>query len=420
MSTRLWLTTAVLLCLSCSAVRPDAPRAGEGAQTTTASVADRSALRSDLHIHLTMDRAAKPVFKGSPGDELLAGSPGVILRNQIDAQTLSRHHLRLVLGSVWPPFRLRPGRTERDEALNQLLWLREFGQSTSGFAIARDAEHARRLLSNGHVVVVPAVEGGEGIGSPEDVDLFFAAGARAITLVHFTSNDLGGAAHGQVGRVAGYESDRLSENGLTDAGRAAVKRMIELGILIDVAHSSEKTIAEVLTLTEAAGVPVVFSHGAARSFSGTERNLSDEAAKRIAASGGLIGVTLYDGFLAGLPKEAEVPDHVHGSCDDVAAHWLHFAKLVGAENVTLGSDFNGFVTRPRPGGPCPEGVRHTGDLGDLYAALEKRGVPAASIDGGGERLLKLLEQVEAKADAGARARAARLKIPDPPGLAAPL
>jgi membrane dipeptidase len=167
----------------------------------------------------------------------------------------------------------------------------------------------------------------------------------------------------------------------------------------------------VLALTEARGVPVINSHGGVRAFNPQERNVSDALALRIVKGGGTVGVTLYDRFVAPLPEEALLPGHVRGSCDDVIAVWLHLAKVVGPEALTLGSDLNGFITRAPPGGRCPGGLRNTDDLNGFFSALEASGVPRAALDGMGDRFLKVLEAVEAKASAPAQQRALKVSLP---------
>ncbi|HEX8821389.1 MAG TPA: hypothetical protein VF794_15795 [Archangium sp.] len=87
-----------------------------------------------------------------------------------------------------------------------------------------------------------------------------------------------------------------------------------------------------------------------------------------------------------------------GTCDDDVAHWVHYARQVGPEAVMLGSDFNSVILRASPGGACPRGLRHTGDLPALFAALEAHGVSRDTLDGSAARLLRVLEAVEARAD----------------------
>lgn len=385
-----------------------------------AAPAPAPVMRADLHLHISMERAARPVFRGRSGDGWIAATPETILTNQVDAALLQHAGVRLVFGAVWPPFRIRPGRDARDEALEQLRLLRAFVGSTPGFAIAEDAAQARALAAHGYVAVIPAVEGGEGIGSVEDVDLYFARGARVITLAHFVSNDLAGAAGEQLARAIGLEAKALNDEGLTPLGRAVVKRMMELGMVIDLAHASDRTVRDVLALTEPAGVPVVVCHTGSRALVNTERNISDELALRVAKSGGLIGVSIYAGLVSPVPQSAQLAHHVPGTCDDAIAHWRHLAGVVGAEHLVLGSDFNGMAARNAAGGSCPEGLRHVGDLAGYFAALEAQGIPASAIDGAGGKLLELLERVEEKASPTARAEAKRAKVPTVHLLVSPL
>ncbi len=367
-----------------------------------------------------MDGAAKPVFRGRSGDGAgLAGGPDIILRNQIDGEALHRSGVRFAVASLWPPFRLRPNVDVLGESVRQLRGLDRFVQTTPGFAVARDPEAARGLIARGYLTVLPAVEGGEGIRTVEEVDVLWAAGARLVTLVHFGDNAIGGAAYGQVPPGL-FDETKRTERGLTDTGRAVVERMMALGMIIDLAHASDRTMADVLALTEKRGVPVVYSHAGARALRDSERNLGDELAKRIVAGGGIIGVTAFEHYLENVPEGARLPEHAHGTCDDQVAHWLHFAKLVGPEHVTLGSDFNGFVKRTAAGGKCPDGLRHVGDLGAFYAALESAGISREAIDGGGERLLTLWDRVESAADPQARARASQVAVPEYRLLESPL
>lgn len=362
----------------------------------------------DTHLHLTMSSAAKPVVRGEPGDGILATSPKQRLVNSVTESQLHSTGVRLVFAGLWPPFELRPSRSSLEESLHQLRELDEFTQRRAGFGIANDTKHARRILANGRIAVLPQVEGGEGITKVEDVDALYAGGARVITVVHFVSTQLGAAAHGQVGWALFRSGEgELDAGGLSALGRQVVTRMMELGIVIDVAHASDAFVRDVLSLTEARGVPIVVSHTGARAFVNIERNLSDELAKRIAASGGLIGVTLYDQMLA-TPQAAFIsPQHQPGTCDDLVAHWKHFASVVPPEALVFGSDVNGFITRPAAGGLCPDGVRTYGDINAVWSALVANGVPRSALDGMGERLLRLVEAVESKADPRAQAESKR-------------
>lgn len=393
-----WALWAVLAA-GCAAPRPVSPSAPPPAPALR--------LGADTHLHLTTSHAATPVFEGEPGQGILAGSPQSRLTNQVEAEHLRRAGVRLALAAVWPPVRARPYRTSLDESVGVLYGLEAFARRRADFTVARSAAEARGALAAGQVVLVPQVEGGEGITRVDDVDVLYRAGMRCLTLVHFEDIALGGASWGQALDTF-FNTPRANgknPRGLTPLGRAAVARLMDLGVLIDLAHASDALANEVLDLAEARGVPVVASHSGARALKDKERNVSDALAGRIARLGGAMGVSLFEMQVGGTPEAHRWPGFVPDTCDEVVAHWAHLAKVAGPEAVLLGSDFNGFIIRGRPGGACPDGLRNTSDLPQLFAALEQRGVPRAALDGMGERLLGILEQVEAKADPQARARA---------------
>jgi membrane dipeptidase len=106
-----------------------------------------------------------------------------------------------------------------------------------------------------------------------------AAGFRMIGLAHFFDNEFAGSAHG------------VEKYGLTEQGRALVRDMERRKILVDLAHASPKTIEDV---TAMASRPVIFSHTGVRGTCDNRRNLSDEQLRKIAATGGVIGIGFWD------------------------------------------------------------------------------------------------------------------------------
>lgn len=363
----------------------------------------------DTHLHLTMSQAAVPLFHGEPGDgRALTQSPRNRLENQVDAASLRASGVRLVYGSVWPPINARAGQDKTDAALGQLRRLAAFSARRGDFVLVGTAKEARAALAHGFIAVFPQVEGGEGLTSVEDVDRYYAAGVRSVTLMHFVTSQLGGAAAGQLGKaLLGASGSPREALGLTPLGRDVVRRMMALGIVIDLAHASDAVSRDVLDLAAAAGVPVLVSHTGARALNDMERNLPNDLAHRVAAGGGLIGLSVNDVQLHVEPADARLAQHEEGTCDDLVAHWKHFAQVVPPESLVLGTDFNGFVPRPVAGGACPHGLRNMGDVKDLWAALVASGFPREALDGMGDQLLKLHEAVEAKADPAAQASALR-------------
>ena len=154
-------------------------------------------------------------------------------------------------------------------------------------------------------------------GNLENIQVLFDHGFRMMSLQHFFDNKLGGSLHGK------------SHAGLTDFGRQALEKMQALSIIIDVSHSSEKVVEDVLALNT---TPLVVSHTGFKGHCDSPRNIRDDLMQSIAAKGGLIGVGYWEGAICGN----------HPS--DIAKTIMYGIKLVGSEHVSLGSDFDGSVT----------------------------------------------------------------------------
>lgn len=155
------------------------------------------------------------------------------------------------------------------------------------------------------------------VGKRENLEKFYNAGMRMAGLVHFFDNELAGSMHGE------------EKGGLTDFGRQIVRDMEEMGMIVDIAHSSHATVAEILKMARR---PVVSSHGGVQAVCGVNRNLSDEEIQGVAATGGIIGLGYWDGAMCNTDPET------------VAKAVIHVRDLVGIEHAALGSDFDGAVT----------------------------------------------------------------------------
>lgn len=163
-----------------------------------------------------------------------------------------------------------------------------------------------------------SVEGLQNLeGKAENLDRLYSVGMRMAGLVHFFDNDLAGSMHGE------------AKGGLTPFGRRMIRAMEAKGIIVDIAHSSHKSVAEILAMARR---PVVSSHGGVQAVCGVNRNLSDTEIRGVAATGGIIGIGYWDGALC--------------STDPVkiAQSIKHVRDLVGIGHVALGSDFDGAVT----------------------------------------------------------------------------
>ena len=178
----------------------------------------------------------------------------------------------------------------------------------------------RRTAHPSLVAGLLAIEGLHALeGTLANVDTLYDAGFRMMGLTHFFDNELGGSAHG------------VSHAGLTAFGRDVVKRMEQLGIIVDLAHTSPQMKLDVLAM---ATRPVVVSHGGVAATCPGPRNLTDEQLSAVAANGGLVGIGYWDGAVC----EMTVPSIVKAI--------RHAAAVMGVEHVALGSDFDGATTEP--------------------------------------------------------------------------
>jgi membrane dipeptidase len=219
---------------------------------------------------------------------------------------------------------LQPPRTW-NSLLQRSLWhaekLKDFAERSGGrLRLITTPADIDRLLAdrqNGNAVVggLLSVEGLHDIeGNIANLDVLYDAGFRMAGLAHFFDNDIAGSMHGR------------RKGGLTALGREVVQRMEKLGMVVDVAHASHATVADVLAM---ATRPVVSSHGGVQATCKVNRNLNDDEIKGIAKTGGVIGIGYWEGAVCSTRPQ------------DVARAIAHVRDLVGIDHVGLGSDFDG-------------------------------------------------------------------------------
>jgi membrane dipeptidase len=222
---------------------------------------------------------------------------------------------------------LQPPRTW-NSLIERSLWhaekLQGYAERSGGrLRVIRTPSDIDRLLADrkaGAAVVggMLSIEGLHDLeGKIANLDVLYAAGFRMAGLTHFFDNDVAGSMHG------------AGKGGLTTFGRQVVQRMETLGMIIDVAHSSHATVADVLAM---ATRPVVFSHGGVQAICHVNRNLTDDEIRGIANTGGLIGIGYWKGAICSTSPR------------DVARSISHVRDLVGIDHVGLGSDFDGSTT----------------------------------------------------------------------------
>jgi membrane dipeptidase len=210
-----------------------------------------------------------------------------------------------------------------------------------------DLEAAR---TNGRIALVLTEEAATPIENELDrLDILYGLGVRMIGITYVESNTLGG---GQ------WES---RDGGLTHFGRAAVRRMNQLGMAIDVAHSGDRTSLDTI---EASEVPVFVSHAGARAVWPTPRMKSDDVLRALAARGGVIGIEAA-------PHSTQAPSRPGHDLDAVMAHFEHCVAVMGIDHVAFGPDtlYGDHVAMHRAFAHLPPG-RPTARAGPAYEPVE--------------------------------------------------
>ncbi|SES77413.1 dipeptidase [Anaerobranca gottschalkii] len=206
-------------------------------------------------------------------------------------------------------------------------------------------------LTPGKVGAVISLEGGEVFNrNLHLIDIFYQLGVRAIGLTWNYSNLLCDG----IGEPRG--------GGLTIFGKEVVKRMSELGMILDVSHISVKGFWDCI---EHFSHPILASHSNVKKLCNHQRNLSDDQIKEIAKTGGLIGVNFVPYHLTDQPEEASI--------DHIIDHISYIGDLVGIEYVGLGSDFDGVDI-------LPHGIRDVRDLSKILQRMKERGFSLKDIE----------------------------------------
>lgn len=172
-----------------------------------------------------------------------------------------------------------------------------------------------RMKSSGKLGILISVQNADHFQTLEDVEYFHGLGLRVAQLTYNVRNLIGSGA-----------TERRDE-GLSDYGVAVVERMNKAGVAVDVSHCGDRT---TLDAFEASKKPVLITHSNCRTLVPAHPRLkTDEAIKKMAATGGVMGVTGMRMF---------VRDREPTTIQHFLDHFDHVARLVGIEHVGLGSD----------------------------------------------------------------------------------
>lgn len=252
-------------------------------------------------------------------------------------------------------------------------------------------------VQSGKIAAMKGVEGGHMIEDRLDyLDSLYNRGARYLTLTWNNSVPWASSA-------ADESKGALPAPGLNEFGQQVIKRMNELGMMIDVSHVGETTFNDALQLSSK---PIIASHSSAYALCAHPRNLKDDQLKAIARNGGVVFVNFYSGFIdpeymrrkaaliekykpetdslktAGMTsygidewlakKYAAEFEAIRPTLDQLIDHIDHIVKVTGIDHVGLGSDFDGIES-------APKGIDGVDDYQKIPQALMKRGYSKEAI-----------------------------------------
>jgi membrane dipeptidase len=279
---------------------------------------------------------------------------------------------------------------------------------------ASTADDILSIHKSGKVAVMASLEGGHLFAENFRIlRAFYTLGVRYLTLAHFRTNI-----------YADSMTDRAQHNGISAAGRELIAEMNRMGMLVDVSHISDKA---VLDAVAASRTPVIASHSSVKSISPVPRNMPDETMKAVASKGGVICLNFHAGYLdpqahdvyirnrparekeiravlaSGVSQQAKYAQirRIQTKYYDLmppvrieklADHLEYMVKLMGADHVGLGSDFDGVS------GMVPRGMEDVSKYPAIVRELIRRGYSDADIRKiMGMNLIRVLKAAEALA-----------------------
>ncbi len=330
----------------------------------------------------------------------------------VDLPRMREGGMNAIFFSIWIDGRIT-GATAVEKALDQIDAVREnVNRFPKEMVLARTAADVRRAHAQKKIAALMGVEGGHMMGNDIRVLRIFAdLGVRYMTLTHFVNTEW-----------ADSSTDKPAHNGLTDFGKDVVREMNRQGIMVDISHVSDKTFWDALEVSKA---PLIASHSSCRALCNHVRDMSDDMIKALAAKGGVIQINYEKSFIDQAYKDAsdretggvtqtlgtitkdcnndeaciskalaaqekkliESGKLPHVSWERIIDHIDHAVKLVGAEHVGLGSDFDG--------ASMPDGMEDCSKLPKITDALLKKGYSENDVRKIlGENTLRVMEQAE--------------------------
>lgn len=278
--------------------------------------------------------------------------------------------------SVWVDSVLE-GAEQVTATLEQIDFVHRFVEAhPDRLMAARTAADVRQALAEGRIASLIGVEGGDQInGSLAVLREYARLGARYMTLTWSRT-------------IAWADSatDDACHGGLTGFGRAVVREMNRIGMLVDLAHVAPSTMRDALDVSTR---PVLVSHSGALALCDHPRNVPDDVIARIGENDGVVMVAFVPSFLSPARKDwvraGAEGDPPPVTIADVADHIDHVREVAGVAAVGLGADYDGTDA-------MPTGLADVGHYQELLAELSDRGWSHAELEAvAHQNVLRVLE-----------------------------
>ena len=244
-------------------------------------------------------------------------------------------------------------------------------QNKQYLSIARTPADLYSNKQQGRKSIMLGIENGLALdGHLDRLQHFAQRGIVYMTLCHNGDNDICDSAKG-----CNTHGGNHTHNGISPFGKQVVREMNRLGILVDLSHAGEKSFYDALELSSQ---PIVCSHSSCRALCDHPRNLTDDQMRALAAKGGVMQITMYNGFLV---KDGEA------TVLDALRHLAHAIEVMGIDHVGIGTDFDG------DGGV--RGMANSSELLNFTRLLLARGYSEQDIEKiWGGNFLRVMTQVQ--------------------------
>ena len=392
------LASSLCLSAACSQTMKSAPSSGS---TTVGSEIPESA--ATIHEHaLVLDAHADIEIPGHESryvgrDGLSQVSPAKMRAGGVDAVVMAI--------AVGPGPRNEAGyaeaRAKADEELAAVLAMTQ--DPSENLVLARSPDDLIRAHAEGKGALILGFQNARILGrNLSGLDEFYAAGVRVFALTHMGHNDFADSSRPlYIGDISAHEPEE-EHGGLSQLGVQAIKRINELGGLVDVSQLSKAATMQVLALSTA---PVIASHSNVRPLTDVSRNLSDEEIDMIGERGGVIHVAPFKAYLfdssdeslieeiraarktAGIEEDYYYPFELYWEIEEPAVqmaflqsvsgllssigiedmidHIDYVVQRIGIDHVGIGTDFNH--------GSGFDGYEDASDALNVTKALQTRG-----------------------------------------------